>query len=182
VSNRIIPALVAALALASAGEASAQAQKVGFVNSQRILAESPGVAAAQQTLQRELPNLRAPLDSMEQRLEAGQAQLQQQGATLSAQAREQRQTELQQLFAQYQQRTQAAQQQAQRREAELMQPIMRGINEAIEAERRAGAFSYVIDVAASNGMIVAFDPTLDITERVLVRVRGAAPAAPAPRP
>lgn len=175
-TKRIIPALAAALVLAAAGEASAQAQKVGFVNSQRVLSESPAVQAAQQTLQRELPNLRAPLDSMEQRLQQGQQQLEQQGATLSQQAREQRQTELQTLFQQYQQRTQAAQQQAQRREAELMQPIMRAINEAIEAERRAGTYAYIVDVASSNGMIVAFDPALDITERVVGRLRTAAPA------
>src|SRR5688572_27544100 len=100
-------AALAALVM-SAAPAAAQV-KVGFVSSQRILGEAQAVAAAQQVLERELPGLRAPLDTLEQRITAAQQQLQQQGATLSAQAREQRQQELQQQFAQYQQRTQAAQ-------------------------------------------------------------------------
>ena len=170
---------LAALVMAAA-PAAAQQQKVGFVNSQRILAEAPGLQQVQQTLERELPGLRAPLDTLEQRLQAQQTQLQQQSATLSEQVRTQRTTELQQQFQAYQQRAQQVQQQAQRREAELVQPVMQAINAAIEAERRAGGFAYIMD-ASGNG-IVAVDPTLDLTERVLARLRGGAPAAaPAPR-
>jgi outer membrane protein len=170
---------LAALVVAAA-PAAAQQQRIGFVNSQRILAEAPGLQQVQQTLERELPGLRAPLDSLEQRLQAQQTQLQQQSATLSEQVRTQRQTELQQQFAAYQQRAQQLQQQAQRREAELVQPVMQAINNAIEAERRAGNYSYIMD-ASGNG-IVAVDPALDMTERVLARLRGGAPAAaPAPR-
>lgn len=168
---------LAALAIAAA-PAAAQQQRVGFVNSQRILAEAPGLQQAQQTLERELPGLRAPLDTLEQRLQTQQQQLQQQSATLSEQVRTQRQTELQQQFQAYQQRAQQVQQQAQRREAELVQPVMRAINDAIEQERRAGGFAYIMD-ASGNG-IVAVDPALDLTERVLARLRGGAPAA-APR-
>ena len=173
-------AVLGALAALVMGAAPAAAQvKVGFVNSQRILAEAPGVQQVQQTLQRELTGLQAPLDTLEQQLQAGQTQLQQQGGTLSEAARQQRQQQLQQQFAQYQQRAQAAQQQAQRRESELLQPVMRAINDAIEAERRAGAYTYVMD--SSAGGIVAVDPSVDLTDRVLARLRGgAAPAAPRP--
>lgn len=166
---------VAALVLGAA-PAAAQQLKIGFVNSQRVLAEAPAVQQVQQTLQRELTGLRAPLDTLERQLEAGQQQLQQQGATLSEQARQQRQTQLQQQFAQYQQRAQAAQQQAQRREQELLQPVMRTINDAVEAVRREGGFSFIVD--ASAGGIVAVDPALDITDQVLRRLGGGAPAGP----
>ena len=178
-NKRIISAAAAAVALVlGTGAAGAQA-KVGFVNSQRILAEAAGVQQVQQTLQRELGGLRAPLDTLEQQLQQGQQQLQQQGSTLSEQARTQRQEQLQQLYTQYQQRSQQAQQTAQRREAELLQPVMRQINEAIEAERRAGSYTYIID-SSGNG-IVAVDPTVDLTDRVLARLGGTAGAA-APRP
>ncbi|HEU4456863.1 MAG TPA: OmpH family outer membrane protein [Longimicrobium sp.] len=171
----------AVAALAVAVVPAAAQQRVGFVNSQRILAEAPGLQQVQQTLQRELPGLRAPLDSLEQRLTAGQQQLQQQSATLSEQVRTQRQNELQQQYQAYQQRAQALQQQAQRREAELVQPVMTAINAAIEAERRAANYDYIMD-SSGNG-IVAVNPALDLTERVLARLRGGAPAAaPAPRP
>ena len=170
---------VAALVL---GAAPAAAQiKIGFVNSQKILAEAPGVQQVQQTLQAEMTRLRAPLDSMEQRLNAANTAFQQQQATLTPQAREQRQSELQQQFAAYQARGQQLQEQAQQRQQQLVQPIMNQINTAIEALRREGAFSMIVD--SSQGGIVTVDPALDLTDRVLQRLRGGAAAPPAaPRP
>jgi len=167
----------AALVLAIA-PAGAQTLKIGFVNSQRVLAETPAVTQANQTLQNEMTRLRAPLDSLEQRLNTAGQQFQQQQATLSPQAREQRQTELQQQYAAYQQRGQQLQEQAAARQQALIAPIMQNINNAIDAVRREGAFTMIVD--SSQGGIVAVDPALDITDRVIQRVRGgAAPAAPA---
>ena len=170
---------VAALVM---GAAPAAAQiKIGFVNSQKILAEAPGVQQVQQTLQAEMTRLRAPLDSMEQRLNAANTAFQQQQATLTPAAREQRQSELQQQFAAYQARGQQLQEQAQQRQQQLIQPVMQQINTAIEALRREGGFTMIVD--SSQGGIVTVDPTLDLTERVLQRMRGGAAAPPAaPRP
>ena len=168
-----------------AAPAAAQGIKIGFVNSQKILAEAPGVQQVQQTLQAEMTRLRAPLDSMEQRLNAANTAFQQQQATLTPAAREQRQNELQQQFAAYQARGQQLQEQAQRRQQQLVQPVMQQINTAIEALRREGNFTMIVD--SSQGGIVVVDPALDLTDRVLQRMRGGAaapPAAPpaAPRP
>ena len=170
---------VAAALVMGAAPSQAQALKIGFVNSQRILAESPAVAQVQQTLQGEMTRLRAPLDSMEQRLNTANQQFQQQQATLSATAREQRQTELQRQYAAYQQRGQQLQEQAQTRQQQLIAPVMQQINATIETVRREGGFTFIID--SSQGGILAVDPTLDITDRVMQRLRGGAPA-PAARP
>jgi outer membrane protein len=145
-----------------------------------LLAEAPGVAQVQQTLDRELAGMRAPLDTMEQRLNTAGQQFQQQQATLSPQVREQRQNELQQQYAAYQQRGQQLQEQASQRQQQLIAPVMQQINAAIEAVRREGTFTFIVD--SSSPGIVAVDPTLDITDRVLQRLRGGAapPAAPAP--
>jgi len=176
--------VLGALAALVMGAAPAAAQlKIGFVNSQKILAEAPGVQQVQQTLQAEMARLRAPLDSMEQRLNAANTAFQQQQATLTPAAREQRQNELQQQFAAYQARGQQLQEQAQQRQQQLVQPVMTQINQAIEALRREGGFTLIVD--SSQGGIVTVDPALDLTDRVLQRMRGgAAPAAPpaAPRP
>ena len=164
-----------------AAPAAAQGIKIGFVNSARILNESRGVQAAQQTLQGEMTRLRAPLDSMEQRLNAANTAFQQQQATLTPAAREQRQSELQQQFQAYQARGQQLQEQAQQRQQQLVQPVMQAINTAIEALRREGAFTMIVD--SSQGGIVVVDPALDLTDRVLQRMRGGAAAPPAaPRP
>lgn len=177
-TKRFIPAALAAIALAVATSgASAQAQKVGFVNSQRVLAEAPAIQTVQQTLEREFTPTRASIDSLGQRVQTGQQQLQQQAATLSATVRQQREQELQTLYAQYQQRGQQAQQALQRREAELMQPVMATISQAVEAERTAGGFAYILDTASS--LVVSVDPSFDLTDRVLTRL--GRPAGGAPR-
>ena len=164
-----------------AAPAAAQGIKIGFVNSQKILAEAPGVQQVQQTLQAEMTRMRAPLDSMEQRLNTANTAFQQQQATLTPAAREQRQSELQQQFQAYQARGQQLQEQAEQRRQQLVAPVMQQINTAIEALRREGAFTMIVD--SSAGGIVTVDPALDLTDRVLQRMRGGAAAPPAaPRP
>jgi len=169
VSKRFLSTALAAIALAVVTNGASAQQKVGFVNSQRVLAEAPAIQTVQQTLEREFTPTRASIDSLGQRVQTGQQQLQQQGATLSAAARQQREQELQQLYTQYQQRGQQAQQALQRREAELMQPVMQTISAAIEAERAAGGYTYILDTASS--LIVAVDSSVDLTDRVLARLR-----------
>jgi outer membrane protein len=179
VNKRYIPAALAAIVLAMGVSGASAQQKVGFVNTQRVLSQTPAVATVQQTLEREFAATRAGIDSMETRLQTGQQQLQQQGSTLSEAVRQQRTQELQQLYSQYQQRGQQAQAAVQQRESVLMQPVLRTVNDAIEAERRAGAFSYLLD--AGSNLVVAIDPALDITDKVITRLGGTPAPAGAPR-
>jgi outer membrane protein len=179
VTKRFIPAAIAAIVLATGVSGASAQQKVGFVNTQRVLALTPAVAQVQQTLEREFAGTRASIDSMETRLQTGQQQLQQQGSTLSEQVRQQRAQELQTLYSQYQARGQQAQQAVQQREAQLMQPVLRTVNQAIEAERAAGQFAYLLD--AGSNLIVAIDPALDISDKVITRLGGNPAAQPPAR-
>ena len=55
--------------LAALAATPAQAQlKIGYVNSQRILAETPAFADVRATLEREFTPMRAEIDSLEARL------------------------------------------------------------------------------------------------------------------
>lgn len=161
-----------AAALLSFGVSGAEAQaaqKFAYINSQKILAEAPGSAQAQQTLQRESATYRTQADSMERDLQRLQDAFNSQQATLSATVKQQRQTELQQKFAAYQQRMNQLQQTAQQREAQLVEPIMKRIRDTIELIRKEGGYAMIFD-AGSSGMVAA-DTTLDLTDRVLARLR-----------
>jgi outer membrane protein len=149
--------------------AAAQSTRFAFVNSQRILADAPGARDAQQTFEREMQRHRLEVDSIEQRLEQAQQEFQRQQATLSPQQRQQRQQELQQQFAAYQQRVQELEQTAQRRQSELVEPVMRQITETIEVIGREGNYAMIFD--ASAGVLITADPALDLTQRVLERLR-----------
>lgn len=166
---------VIGLSLAATAEAVAQEQKFGFVNSSQLVAQAPGAAEARQNLETEMQGYRTELDQLETQLDSMQTSYERQQASLSATARQQRQQELQQRFAAYQQRAAELQQTAQRREQEIIAPLMQRIAGVIEEVRRDGGYSMIFDAAAGS-VIVAADPALDVTEQVLAKLR-AAPAS-----
>ena len=164
------------LAVVAAAPAQAQQLKIGYVNSQRILAETPAFADVRATLEREFTPLRAEIDSLEARLGRADQDFQAQSATMTEAARQQRQQALQQQLAQYQQRGQQIQQQLQAREQELVGPVMQRIRGVLEEVRRAGNYSFIID--PPDGLVVAVDPTLDVTADVIRRLGGTPSATP----
>jgi outer membrane protein len=169
--KRFLSFAVAGAVALLAGAAPAQAQlKVGYVNSQRILAETPAFADVRATLEREFTPLRAEIDTLEARLARGDEELRAQQGTLTEQARQQRTQALQQQLAQYQQRAQAIQQQLQSREQELVGPVMLRIRGVLEEVRAAGGYSFILD--PPDGMVVAVDPALDVTNDVIRRLGG----------
>lgn len=159
--------LVAGLVAGGASPASAQA-KLGYVNSQKVLAEAPGSAEAQRTLEADMQRYRAELDSLGQRIEGMRTEFGRQQSTLSAIAKQQRQQEIQQRMEAGQRRLAEVQQLMQRREAELMQPIMKRISDAVEAVRTEGNYAMIFDTGSG---IIAADPALNLTDRVLERLR-----------
>jgi outer membrane protein len=165
-------ALPAGLEAQARGTQPAAATRFAFVNSQRILAEAPGAREAQQTFEREMQRFRLEVDSLEQAIDGQQAEFQRQQATLSPTVRQQRQQEIQQQFAVYQQRVGELERVAQRRQSELVQPVMQRISETIEQIRREGNYAMIFD--ASAGVLITADPALDLTERVLSRLQATA--------
>lgn len=169
---------IAAIAIVF-GAVGAEAQtplKIGYINSQEILANSSEAAAAQRQFDQEMQGYQAEIEQLEQELTGMQQDLQRQQLTLSADARAAREERLQTRLAEYQRRTQELTQLAERRRAELIQPVMDQVNQVIETVRAEGQYHLVLDLAA--GSIVAADPALDLTQDVISRLGGTA-AAPA---
>jgi outer membrane protein len=156
-------------------QAGAQGAKFGFVNVQQIMAQAPGLAEARATFEGEMQKAQPELDRMAAQLDSLQADLQRQQATLTATAKTQRQADLQQRYTTYQARQTALQS----REQELLAPISQRVEAVIEQIRKEGSYALIFDTAEAG--IVAADTTLDLTNRVLDRLKTApATAAPAP--
>lgn len=170
------PLAIAALACVF-GAVAAEAQtplKIGYINSQELLANSSEAAAAQQQFDTEMQGYQTEIEQLEQELTGLQESLQRQQLTLSPDARAAREQQLQARVAEYQQRTNQLSQVAEQRRAELIQPIMDRINVVIEAVRTDGQYHLILDLAA--GSIIAADPMLDLTQQVIGQL------APAPEP
>jgi outer membrane protein len=164
-------ALVFALA---AGTAEAQTLKIGYINSQEILASAPGAREAQQAFEREMQGYTTEAQQLQDELTRMQQQLAQQELTLSPEAKRNRQQQIQQKAQEAQGRMAEMDQLAARRRGELVQPVMDRITEVIETMREEGNYALILDVAA--GSIIAADPSLDLTAEVVRRLQAAKPA------
>jgi outer membrane protein len=160
-----LPALVWAVTAASA---DAQTLKIGYINSQQILASSTEAAAAEQQFTREMQTFQTEVQALEDEITGMQQRLQQQQLTLSPEARANREQQIQAKLQEYQTRTTELQQMADQRRAELVQPVMDRITVVIETLREEGQYSLILDVAA--GSIISADSTLDLTPEVIRRL------------
>ena len=167
---------LAGLAL-TAGTASAQTAgtKIGFVNSQKIIAEAPGAADVRATIEREMNKHRADLALADDSLKNMVTAYEKKQLVLSADARQKEETAIRSRQQALQARAQSLEEQMIKRQSELAKPIMDQINTVLQDLRKEGGYAIILD--AANGGIVAADPAADLTEQVLARLKASGPAA-----
>lgn len=164
---------------ATAGSASAQAApKFGFINSAAILAEAPGRAEAENQFKSEVAAYQAQLQRMSDSLQAMGAAFDKAAPTLDSATRATRGKAIADKEADYQNRAKSLDQQMQNRQAELIRPLMENLQKIIEQVRAEDNYAMIFDVASQTSVIVAADKNLDITQKVLARVK----AGGAPKP
>jgi outer membrane protein len=165
--------------LAAAG-ASAQGQKFAYIRSSVLLEQAPGRAEAEAQFDKETGAYGDQIKRMSDSLNAMVAEFEKAQASLSATVRDTRGKAIQAKQAEYERRTRDLQQKAQARQTELVQPILDRVKGAIEELRVEGGYSFVFN-ADQGSSIVAMDKNLDITDRVLAKLRSSTASA-APKP
>jgi outer membrane protein len=158
--------------------ASAQAsQKFAYIRSSVLLDQAPGRAEAEAQFNKETGVYGDQIKRMSDSLNAMVAEFEKTQASLSAATRETRGKAIQARQAEYERRTRDLQQKAQTRQSELVQPILDRVKQAIEELRIEGGYSFVFN-ADQGSSIVAMDKNLDITDRVLAKLRSSTASAP----
>jgi outer membrane protein len=166
--------VAAALLLASVGSVEAQQPapaKIGYVNTQAILKQTPGYVKAESTFTRELATYRVEVQKLQASLDSAASDFDQSSVMLSPTQRAAKRKDLQAQQQKLEQRTQELQQKAASRERELLDPIQSKVNSVIEGVRAAGNFAMIFDVSAPNNGIVTADKTLDLTQRVIQQLK-----------
>ena len=163
------------LALGAPSTASAQTGKIGYINSQNILAEAPGAKEAQAQFDSDMARYRTEVQTMATELDNLVKQYEQQQAMLSPAAKQTRETDIRNKQKAYQDRLAAIDATAGQRQQELVQPVMDKINQVIEQIRAEGSYALIFDVA--GGGVVAADPALDLTPQVIARLKAGTPTA-----
>jgi outer membrane protein len=166
--------LAASPAAAQQGTAArAAGAKIGFIDSRLIMRSAPGYAQAESTFTKELAGIRAEVTKLQQSYDSAGQAFDQQSVVLSPSQKSTKQKELDDLRQKSEQRTQELQQRAAQRERELIDPIQQRVNALIEAVRAEGGYAVIFDAGAPGSAIVAADKNLDLTNRVVARLKTA---------
>jgi outer membrane protein len=155
--------------------------KIGYINSAQLLQQAPGRAEAEAQFEREVGVYRQQIQRMDDSLRTLMAAFDRDAPKLDSATRETRRTSIGQREAEYQARARGLDSTMQARQAELVKPIMQRVQNVIEAIRAEDGYSVILDVGSQVSVVVAADKRLDLTDRVLARLKsqGIPPAAPA---
>jgi outer membrane protein len=171
------PLLLAGAFAPLGAQSSPAPQRWAYVDTRAIIEAAPGRADADATLQKESVAWQAQITRMQDSMNTMIAEFQKASASMTPAAKERRTKEIQAKQDEFQKRNGDINAEAQKRQGDLMQPILDQIKQVLEDTRQAMGLSAIFDIG-QNATIVAVDKNLNITDRVIARLR----LLPAPVP
>jgi len=163
--------ILVGMAGAQGSSAAATPSKIGYINSAVILQQAPGRAEAEAQFDREVGVYRQQIQRMDDSLKTLMATFDRDAPKLDSVTREARRTSIGQREVEYQNRARGLDSTMQARQAELVKPIMQRVQTVIEAIRAEDGYAVILDVGAQVSVVVAADKKLDLTDRVLARLK-----------
>lgn len=173
---------VALLLGASGSLAAQQSVKIAYVNPQALFENAPGRVQAESTFARETAGFRTELTRLGESLQQAVQAYQREQASLTPAQRETRERTLRAREDSLRGRQQQLEEQAARRQGELMAPIMESVRKVLEDIRVEDGYAMILSSEPGQSPILVADKNLDITERVVARLKtvsSSRPAAPA---
>jgi outer membrane protein len=150
-------AIVVAMFAASA----AQAEKIGFVNTERLLREAPLSVKAQKSLEREFSPREQEIQKIAKQARELQAQLDRDGLTMAEADRKNKERELANLNREFQKQSREFREDLNLRRNQELAVIQEKARKAILDIAKTDKFDLIVEQA------VYFNPKIDITDRVM---------------
>lgn len=161
--------LTAGLSLFIVSNASFAQVKLGHINSQELLALMPESDSAKVNIEKEVKQLEDQLELMQVEYNKKLEQYVKEKATYSPLILQTKEAELSDLQQRIQAFQQTAQQEIQRKQQELFQPVLDKANKAIEEVGRENGFTYILDI--STGVVLFHaDNSIDVTPLVKAKL------------
>lgn len=176
----ITSALLSAVVFAAVPAAAQAEIKIGYVNTGRLLEESPQARAAQTALEGEFMPRQRDLASQQKTLQEKSDKLKRDAAVMSEADRTKAERDVREGEISLQRRFNELQEDANLRRNEEFGKVQRALLQEVQAYARANGYQLII----SDGVLFAAD-AVDITPQVIAAVKAKAPApapAPAPKP
>lgn len=130
--------------------------KIGHVNIPEIVQQMPETDSIQSVMKKETEEMEKMYGELITEHETNLKKFETEKDTYTDFVRDSKETDLMEMAAKIQQFQQTANQQLQKRNMELLQPIYAKINEAIELVAMKNNFTYILDL--SNGTVVYNSP------------------------
>jgi outer membrane protein len=181
-----VRAVALALTICALGASSASAQggiKVAYIDSRQVLEQAPGRAALEAQLQKQMEPYEKRMGIMQDSMKAMLTAYQKDQATLTAAVKTQREEAIARKQTAFAEEAEQLQQKAAEARETISRPLMEMFNRVLNEVRAEDGYAFVFDVGSQAGqIIVAADKNLDITEKIIARLRTAAAAKPAATP
>ena len=186
--NLMVAAASAALLLAPAtvraqGSPCATS-KVAIVQGAYILNSMPKYVQAESLLVKDQDAYKLDIAKLQGALDSASAAYQDKATLLSATAKAAEQKKLQDQYTQLQQHTAELEQKFAARRQELVKPIEDRVQEIIDGMRAEFGCAIIFDANAQGSSIASVDKSVDLTQRVIDRLKAAgdAPVTPGTKP
>ncbi|PKO84062.1 MAG: hypothetical protein CVU17_05660 [Betaproteobacteria bacterium HGW-Betaproteobacteria-11] len=153
--------LITAFALLSIAGAAQAESKIGFINSQRILAESPQAARAKKKIEKDFEKRDQDLQRMGKQIQTLQETLDKNSATMAESERRTKERELADLTRDIQRKQREFREDLSQRQNEEMAAIFDRVNKAIKQIAETEKYDVILQDA------VYFNPRIDITDKVI---------------
>jgi outer membrane protein len=137
--------------------------KIGFVNGQRVINESPQTAKAKKKLEKEFEKRDQELQKMAKQLQAVQENLEKNGLTMSESDRRAKEREFNETNREFQRRQREFREDINLRQNEEMAAIYDRLNRIIKAVAESEKYDIILQEAA----VVYVSPRIDLTEKVI---------------
>jgi len=177
ISSRVAGWIVAAAGLLAVGPAWAEL-KIGVVDPQRLMTESPQGKEAFESLRTEFAPRERTLQAQGQALKAKQEKLQKDGATMTDDQRTRAEKDLRDGARDFERARGELQDDETARRNEQLSRLQRTLGEEVRSYAKAQNF----DVILSGEAVIFAAPTYDITPAILTALQSRAAAAPAAKP
>ena len=162
--------MAAALSLLFAASLDAQAMRIGYINTQEVLAQYPPAQAALERLQEAETRWNNELQLLRSDLDQAIAEFRQQQGTMTPEALQARDGELTARARAIEARQGQIQEESQQLQDDLVRPIMDQISAVIEEVRVEGNYAIILDAGAPVQVILAADESLNLTQAVLTKL------------
>ena len=144
------------------------AQKIGRISSQEVVVNMTEYKEAQTQLEALAKDLQAQMETIQVEMNTKIQEYNKGAETMTDAVRQLKEKELNDLNTRLQEFNQVAQQELQKKEQELMEPIIKKANEAITEVSKAGGYTVIFE----TGQMIYFDEAQvkDITAEVKAKL------------